>query len=77
MAEVKTVTVILPGSGQRYDLEIHPGMTAGNLLSQLGTEGKLREYNSDQFFEDNQDLFPLVSDGEKLEAVPRTPVGVN
>ena len=73
---MKTVTINLPGSGSWKDLQIAPGTTARDVLAQvgLGADFSLVRWNSVNAFDDTGNLYQLVEDGEKLQAVTTSEV---
>jgi len=83
----KTVLVVVAGSRatnaegehQPRDLqvEILPGVTARDLLQKIGiADGVLKKPDEAYTFGANEELYPRVETGNKLHAVPRTPVAI-
>ena len=73
---MKTVAINLPGSGSWKDMQIAPGTTARDVLTQvgLGADYCLVRWNSVNSFDDAGNLYQLVEDGEKLQAVTTSEV---
>lgn len=63
--------------GVPIDITIKPGTTAGEILSQLNLEGYLLSTgpNSTQFFGEDEVVYPLVRDGDKIYATTEAVVG--
>lgn len=59
------------------DREIMPGTTAGEILADIGLTGYLLSAgpNSSRFFADEEVIYPLVNDGDKLYATTKAEVG--
>ena len=73
---MKRLLVVVSGSGKQHDLEIKPGTTAGDILSELGLDGYTicPEPNSDAFGTD-ENLYTAIEDGQKVFAISRAEVG--
>lgn len=70
----KDITVSVAGSGELKDTTILPGTIARDVLNSLGLGGyKLARANQPPFAED-ENIFPLVSEGEKLFASTKSEV---
>jgi hypothetical protein len=76
---MKTVTINLPGSGKWEELQLAPGATARDVLSQLGLgeDFCLVRWNSVNTFDDRANLYKEVADGDKLQATSVTEVAGN
>lgn len=75
---MKNITVIVAGTGQHHDLAIEPGTTASDILRQINLAGYRLTRNNGQFAIDpNENLYPILTDGEKLAATAKTDVGNN
>ena len=74
MNRPKKILVLLAGTTREFNAEIRPGVTARDLLKQLGIKGNLKKAGEALPFADNEDLYPRVEEGEKLVAAPTTPV---
>jgi hypothetical protein len=60
-----------------YDVDLLPGQTAEEVLKGLNLQGfRLSFPNSTKFFGNEEVLYPLVVDGDKLQATTHTKVGV-
>ena len=73
---MKKLSVVVAGTGQIKDVEIQPGTTAGDILTQL----KLKDYllskgPNEPFFAQAESVYPLVADGEKVYASTKAEVG--
>ena len=74
---MKTVVVVVAGSGQAHDLTIQPGTSAGDILNQAGLKGYVLSKDRGQHpFGQNENVYPEVDDGEKLYAAAKTDVGI-
>jgi hypothetical protein len=75
---MKEIAVKIAGSeGKPIDITIKPGTTANEILSQLNLEGYLLSTgpNSRQFFGEDEVVYPLVGDGDKIYATTEAEVG--
>jgi hypothetical protein len=75
---MKSLAVKIAGSETPpMDVTIKPGTTSGEILSQLNLQGYLLSTgpNSRQFFGDDEVIYPLVVDGDKLYATTPADVG--
>ena len=73
---MKRLSVVVAGSGKIQDIEISPGTTVGDVLTQL----QLREYllskgPNEPFFANADSLYDKVTDGEKVFASTKAEVG--
>jgi len=72
----KRVSVVVAGTGQIHDIEIRPGTTAGDILTQLNLKDYLLSKGSNEpFFAANDSVFDKVNDGEKIFASTKADVG--
>jgi len=84
MNQVKQVLVLIAGregsaasGGSKNELhvDIVPGVTAKDLLRKIGMrKGHLKKSGGGYLFGENEELYPQVETGDKLIAVPNTPV---
>jgi len=74
---MKRLLLVVSGSGRQHDLEIKPGTTAGDVLSELGLDGYTicPEPNSDAFGTDENLYTAKIEDGQKVFAISRAEVG--
>ena len=72
--KAKDITVIVVGSGKQYPVSVEQGVTVRELLAQLNLRGYLRRPNTVTTLNENEDLFGIIENGDKLEFVPGTPV---
>jgi len=75
----KNVCIVASGGGleaKRYDVTIHRGVTADDILRKLKLTGILSRFGNPEPISPVVDLYPLVKDGEKLMLAPGTPVAV-
>jgi hypothetical protein len=75
---VKQIAVKVAGSEiEPLDVTIKPGTTAGEILNQLNLEGYLLSTgaNSTQFFGEDEVVYTLVRDGDKIYATTPAEVG--
>jgi hypothetical protein len=75
--DMKRISVVVAGSGQIRDIEIGPGTSVGDVLTQL----HLREYllskgPNEPFLANADTLYDKVNDGEKVFASTKAEVGV-
>ncbi len=72
----KRVSVAVAGSGQMHDIEIRPGTTAGDILTQLNlSDYQLSKGPNQPFFAASDSVYDKVNDGEKLFASTKADVG--
>jgi hypothetical protein len=74
---MKKLSIVVAGTGQIRDIQIEPGTTAGDVLTQLN----LRDYllskgPNDPFFANAEAIYDKVNDGEKIFASTKAEVGV-
>lgn len=74
---MKRLSVVVAGTGQIRDIEIQPGTTAGDVLTQLN----LRDYllskgPNEPFLASGESVYDKVSDGEKIFASTKAEVGI-
>jgi hypothetical protein len=77
-ATVKQIAINVAGSDTNLiDTQIYPGTTVGEVLAQHNLQGYLLSTgpNSHRFFADDENLYPLVVDGDKLFATTKAIVG--
>jgi hypothetical protein len=75
---MKTIAIKVAGSAHEpTDVEIAPGTTARDILHQLGLRGYLLSTGptSDRFFGEDENVYAVVGDGDKLFATTRAEVG--
>ncbi len=73
---MKKLAIVVAGSGQIRDIEIRPGTTAGDILTQLNLGGYLLAKGpSEGFFASAEAVYDKVADGQKLFATPPAEVG--
>jgi hypothetical protein len=75
---MKQIAVKVAGSEiEPLDVTIKPGTTAGEILNQLNLEGYLLSTgaNSTQFFGEDEVVYTLVRDGDKIYATTPAEVG--
>ena len=74
---MKRLSVVVAGTGQIRDVQIQPGTTAGDVLTQLTlTDYLLSKGPNDPFFASAESIFDKVNDGEKIFASTKAEVGV-
>jgi len=73
----KNVTVVVAGTGKRYDVALPPGATPNDVLRDLGLEGYSLsgDGSSDTFFGSDEDIYEKVKDGDKVWASTDPKVG--
>jgi hypothetical protein len=72
----KRVSVVVAGTGQIRDIEIRPGTTAGDILSQLDLKDYLLSKGPNEpFFAASDSVYDKVNDGEKIFASTKAEVG--
>lgn len=75
MSNLKRVTIIRAGTGKKTRLDLEPGTTAKDVLDKVGLDvGYVQTADQATMFNLTDDLFALVTDGEKLVVSPDTPV---
>jgi len=76
---MKVVSVKVAGNeAEPLDIQIQPGQTAGEVLSQLGLSGYILSFpNSNRFFGNEEPIYASVVDGDKLIATTPAQVGVS
>jgi hypothetical protein len=75
---MKDIAIKIAGSDQPLiDRRIAPGTTAGELLADLGLEGYLLSSgpNAKKFWGEDENIYPSVTDGDKLFATTKAEVG--
>jgi len=73
---MKNAVIIVAGTGQHHDVQVEPGTTAGDVLSQVGLNGYvLSKDNGAHVFGNTENIYPDIDDGEKLHAASKTDVG--
>lgn len=75
---MKRFAVVVAGSTRGpQDVTIQPGTTAREVLNQLGLNGYLLSTKGAQtYFGEDENLYPLVVDGDLLYATTAAEVGV-
>jgi hypothetical protein len=74
---MKRLSVVVAGTGQIRDVEIQPGTTAGDVLTQLGLKDYLLSKGpNDPFFAAAESIYDKVNDGEKIFASTKAEVGL-
>lgn len=74
---MKTVLLVVAGSGVKKEVKITPGASPQDVLEQAG----LQEYSLSKdgdpanIFPDNLDLYDLVENGQKIWATTKADVG--
>ncbi len=72
----KRVSVVVAGTGQIHDLDIQPGTTAGDILTQLNLKDYLLSKGSNEpFFATGDSVYDKVNHGEKIFASTKADVG--
>lgn len=72
----KRVSVGVAGTGDFRDIEIRPGTTAGDILTQLGlADYQLSKGPNQPFFAATDSVYDKVNDGEKIFASTKADVG--
>jgi len=73
---MKHLSVVVAGTGQIRDVEIEPGTTAGDILSQLSLADYLLSAGPNEpFFAAADTVYDKVKDGQKLFASTKAEVG--
>lgn len=75
---MKRIAIKVAGSDRGpVDRNIKPGTTSGEILADIGLEGYLLSAGpaSDRFFGEDENVYPLVNDGQKLYATTPAEVG--
>ena len=74
---MKRLSVVVAGTGQIRDVEIQPGTTARDVLTQLSLPDYLLSKGpNDPFFAAAESIFDKVKDGEKIFASTKAEVGL-
>lgn len=76
---MKKICVMVAGSERELlDIEIHPGQTAQEILTQLGLPGYVLSLgpDSNRFFGADENVYTSVVDGDKVYATTKAVVGV-
>lgn len=72
---MKNIVVVMVGSNQHHDLAIEPGTTARDILREVGAENFiLFKDDGQRTLNPNDNVYQLVTDGEKLFAGPKSQV---
>src|SRR5580700_3073742 len=75
---MKTLSVVVAGTGDIKDLEIQPGTTAGDVLHQLNLQDYLLSKGPNEpFFAAAESVYDKVKDGEKIFASTKAEVGLS
>jgi len=77
---MKKIAIANPGSGELQDLEIMPGTTPNDIISQLNLEGYMlaklpTDGNPPSPLSMGDNIYPNITDGETLVAVSKADVG--
>ena len=73
---MKKLSVVVAGTGQIRDVEIQPGTTARDVLTQLSLPDYLLSKGPNEpFFAAAESIFDKVNDGEKVFASTKAEVG--
>ena len=73
---MKRLSVVVAGTGQIRDVEIRPGTTARDVLTELSLPDYLLSKGpNDPFFAAAESVFDKVNDGEKIFASTKAEVG--
>jgi hypothetical protein len=73
---MKHLSVVIAGTGRIQDVEIQPGTTAGDVLSQLNIRDYLLSKGPNEpFFAAAESIYDKVGDGEKIFASTKAEVG--
>jgi len=76
--DTKSVTILVAGSKNTYDLELEPGSTSRDIFETLNSDHgldldptvfRLRSDRIGSFFGPNENVYAKVEPGEKLHAV--------
>jgi hypothetical protein len=74
---MKTLSVVIAGTGQIRDVEIQPGTTAADVLRQLNLSDYLLSKGPDTpFFAAAESVYDKVTHGEKIFASTKAEVGL-
>jgi hypothetical protein len=74
--KMKKIAVVASGGGDIRDLTIEPGTTAADVLRSAGFEGfLLTKHGRNKPFAEDEVIYPLVEDGDKLDATLKAGVG--
>jgi len=72
---MKNIVVTAAGTGDYRDLQIEPGTTAQDILNELGFQNYFLIKDDGQYrFGATENVYPAVSDGEKLYATSKADV---
>jgi hypothetical protein len=77
---MKTIAIKVAGTeDDPIDTTLYPGTTVEEILAQHNLQGYLLSTGPDshRFFGDDENLYPLVVDGDKLFATTKAVVGVS
>lgn len=73
---MKNLSVVVAGTGQIKDISIKPGTKCSDIIRDLGLTGYvLSKGTGDRPFNPNDDIYPLVQEGQKLYAVTPADAG--
>ena len=73
--EKKVVSIVVTGSGNElHEVEIMRGVTVRDLLEKLNLTGHLSKVGAPTPFQENDEVFSKVEEGEKLILGPSSPV---
>jgi hypothetical protein len=74
---MKTLSVVVAGTGQIRDVKIESGTSAGDILQELNLpEYLLSKGPNEPFFAAAESVYDKVKDGEKVFASTKAEVGV-
>lgn len=68
MADKNLAVVVAGGAGDIKDITIRPGTTAQDILREIDLEGYVLSKGNEAPFGENENVYPLVQDGDKLYA---------
>jgi len=84
MNEAKKVLVVIAASRttggtdqtpEEFQMDILPRITAKDVLKRIGIrQGRLKKAGEGFIFGEHEEIYPRVETGDKLIAVPKTPV---
>ena len=73
---MKHLSIVVAGSGQIRDVDIQPGTTAGDVLSEINMKDYLLSKGANHpFFAAAESIYDKVDDGEKVFASTKADVG--
>jgi hypothetical protein len=73
---MKTLSIVVAGSGQIRDVEIQPGTTAGDVLSQINLPDYVLSKGANHpLFAAAESIYDKVEHGEKIFASTKADVG--